>query len=533
MPGGQWSQPAPVAGAPAPEPGPVFDPKTRTLDLSGSSGSKTARRVGCGLVPLIVFLVVAGVVVSALRSCDDALSSTRSQFQNGFGSNASVLTLSGSVTVLPSSGSGSSTDVIAITQDTQGSDTVRRVARIGFTSDGSTLRWQSDPVDDSASRAEVAVVGDTLFAAIDDDLLALDATTGATRWTGTLHDKVTTGCPSCFASVGGKLVVRTTDAYVTGYGTKSAEPLWSNRLNSTSGSTSVAGDRLFIVDDPEDATKVTTASLIDPSSGKAIRTVAPTCPDDADTPWNLEMSAGDQVLAVPGGKDVLAAFGFGDGCIVRWEPVSGKVRWTSRLTGMSSVSDGTFLGSQDLVVGNTSGQLVTIYLPNGKAKQLPVPKDLGVAGNQVVGRTFIADTQTTRGTPRHGLMAWDLSTGEKTWAQSDLGAAQPVSTGSYHPSDALFDGSPRSLLVPVDDGIQVFVFEGTDHTFSVSPLDLSTGDLGTEIRRAYLTRYQDPGTVSLSIEGQSGDHLLVSIDTLLQSLPVSGKGDVVSYPEQN
>ncbi len=63
-------------------------------------------------------------------------------------------------------------------------------------------------------------------------------------------------------------------------------------------------------------------------------------------------------------------------------------------------------------------------------------------------------------------------------------------------------------------------------------VDLATGDLGTEIRRAFLSRY-DSGTPSLTIEGRGTDRLVVSIDNFLQTIPVSGKGALASYPEKN
>jgi hypothetical protein len=107
-----------------------------------------------------------------------------------------------------------------------------------------------------------------------------------------------------------------------------------------------------------------------------------------------------------------------------------------------------------------------------------------------------------------------------------------VSNGSSHSSDALFDGTPRSLLVPVGKGLNVFVFEGTERTFTVAPIDLATGELGPEVRRAFLTRY-DSGTPSLTIEGRSADRLVVSIDNLLQTIPVSGRGALASYPEKD
>ena len=238
-------------------------------------------------------------------------------------------------------------------------------------------------------------------------------------------------------------------------------------------------------------------------------------------------------FAVPGSSDVMAAFGFGDGCVVRWDPATSTIRWTSLLTGMSRIDGNTLVtGERDLILGGAGNPLVTVYLPNGKARQLETPGDLIAHPGTVVGRTLVSPTVTTRGTPKGGLAAWDLSTGERIWANASLGTAQPVSYGPYRNSDALFDGTPRSLLVPVGDGLNVFVFDGTDRTFAVSSVDLANGELGTEIKRAFLTRY-DSGTPSLTIEGRSGEHLVVSMDNLLQELPVTGRGAIVSYPEKD
>ena len=156
------------------------------------------------------------------------------------------------------------------------------------------------------------MVGDTMFAVFEDDLLALDAGTGETIWRTTLRDKVTNGCPSCFAAAGGRLIVRTTDAYVTAFGTASSETLWSKRLTATNGSVSVAGDQLFIVDEAEDADQINPVALVDPATGRTIRSTAPTCPRDDRMPWELEMSPGIRCTPLPGSDDVVAAFGFGE-----------------------------------------------------------------------------------------------------------------------------------------------------------------------------------------------------------------------------
>jgi outer membrane protein assembly factor BamB len=473
--------------------------------------------------------VVGFVVVGIVRSCD--VTEVNTAISKAFDFDTSALTLSGSGEVL--AGPGDRTDVVMVLQDTKDSTVTRRVARISFTGSASKLVWQSEPLDESTSRVEVAVAGDTLFAGTEDQLYALDAATGTTTWQTTLRDKVTVGCEDCFAAVQGRLVVRTADAYVTAFGTRSAESLWSKRLVSTSGSISVVGDRLFVVDDPEDPSGLTPVAMVDPANGRTIRSTTPQCPKSGSTPWDLELSAGDQIRPVPGSTEVMAVFGFGDGCVVRWNPDTGVIRWSSRLTGLGSVDDGSIVvGRLDLVLANSGGQLVTVYLPNGKARVLEGAGDLQAHPSAIVDRTLVALTVTTRGTPRGGLAGWDLSTGERLWANASLGTAQPVEVSAYHSSDALFDGTPRSLVVPAGKGLNVFTFEGTERTFTVAPIDLATGELGTEVRRGFLSRY-DSGTPSLTVEGQHGDRLIVSIENLLQSIPVSGRGPLVSYPEKN
>jgi hypothetical protein len=229
----------------------------------------------------------------------------------------------------------------------------------------------------------------------------------------------------------------------------------------------------------------------------------------------------------------VAAFGFGGGCVVRWGAETSAIRWTSRLNGLSNLdSDGVLIGRNDLVLGGSGGPIVTVFLQNGKARELAAPNDAMAKPSEIVGRQLVALTTTTRGTPKGGMAAWDLASGERTWANASLGTAQPVSDRTGWSSDALFDGTPRSLLVPAGKGLNVFVFEGTQKTFSVRPVDLATGETGTEVRRAFLTRY-DSGTPSLTVEGQTGDRLVVSIDNLLQTIPVSGRGALASYPEKD
>lgn len=525
-PPSQWANPAPVAGAPATV---SAGPRPSGGSSAARSSSKT-RKIGCSLGPLIAIGAIIFGIVTVVRSCDTT--SISDTIRDSLETDDNTISLSGTAVVLPEKGGGG--DVATVIQTYENSESARRIARIGFSDSGSTLRWSSEPLGDQAYRAEIALVGDTMFAGVEDQLYALDAATGKTRWKTTMRDQTTIGCPSCFAAVDDRLVVRTTDAYVTAYGTASNEVLWSRRLNSPSGSVSVVRNQLFVVDDGEDPSTLTPVSQVDPTNGKTIRTTTPSCPETEDGHWRTELSPGDPIRLVPGSTDVMAVFGFGDGCVVRWSPATGRAKWTSRLTGLSSFDQQDIVvGREDLAMTNSNGQVVSVALATGVGQVLALPPDTSAQVGAIVGRTAVAYTSTTRGTPRGGLAGWDLTSGKRLWAQTDLGTAQPVSNSPYGTSDALFDGSPRSLLVPFGGGVNVFVFEGSEHTFAVAPVNLANGKLGTQVRRAYLTRYDSGGTPSLTVEGTDGDQLVISIDNLLQTIPIDGTGPVVSYPEKD
>ncbi|MCB1038611.1 MAG: PQQ-binding-like beta-propeller repeat protein [Acidimicrobiales bacterium] len=523
-PASQWSAPAPIPGAPAAPPTPPPTPSKRP----GASPSP-GRLIGCAVVPIIVIVAVAGILVAVLRSASSSNGGSSGPGSVAFDRSSSLITLSGSVQVVASS--AERTEVIAVTQDTDTGSAVRRLARIRFTAEGSEELWHTDPIDDSAYRAQVAVVGDTLFAGIGDDLLALDAGTGEQRWTATLSDKVTLGCERCFSAVGDHLVVRTTDAYVASYAERSAEPLWTRRLVSPQGSISVVGGRLFVVDEPESDDQLTAVQTVDPATGKTVRTVTPSCEPTARLPWSLQLSPGDPVREIPGAGDVLAVFGFGESCAVRWNPGTGAIRWATTFAESGSISqDGVVVGAHDVVAPSTSSTIAVLDLETHESRNLEAPADTTVVPAQIVGRTLVAGSATNRGTPKRGLVGWDLTSGERTWAVRLSGDPELIAPDPYFSSDALFEGSPRVLLVPDGDDLRAFTFDGEQRTFAVATVDLATGDLRGGARRGFLSRY-DAGTPSLTVEAVLPDRVLVSIDNALQALPPDGNGTVVGFPD--
>ncbi|MCB0962351.1 MAG: PQQ-like beta-propeller repeat protein [Acidimicrobiales bacterium] len=490
--------------------------------------SRSTRGPGClvgAFAALLLF--VAGVAVFAFSSARDDLRERidpDTAYDGLFvlGGSAQLLAIDG--------GPAGAAEVLATVQENVDGGLVRRLARIRFTGGASELVWQSEPVDDGAYRAAVAVSGDTLFVGIDREVAALDLASGDTRWRAELRDDVTTGCADCFAVVGGRLVVRTTDAYLTGFGPSSAEQQWSRRLRSPAASVSVAGDRLLVVDAPEVAGDPVAAVVVDPATGRDVQATAPSCPPDDRRPSEQRLSVGDEVHAVPDSDDVVAAFGFGDGCVARWSPDDGTVRWASSVGGVSSVEDeSVVIDGTTMAFASTGGTAAAVDLATGAVQVLELPPDAAAVPRLVADGTLLGDTVSTRGSRRGGVAGWDPATGELRWTAAVPGDAEPVEPDRYASTVALFDGSPRSVLAPTSDGASIVVFDGGARTYSVTPVAVGSGRLGTELRRDLLAP-NETGIPSLAVVGVDGDRLVVAIDSLVEVIPTVGAGEAIAFP---
>ncbi len=81
-----------------------------------------------------------------------------------------------------------------------------------------------------------------------------------------------------------------------------------------------------------------------------------------------------------------------------------------------------------------------------------------------------------------------------------------------------------------DASAQVVTFFGEDRVVDTQSLDLATGELGRPNRRTYLSRYSTSGTPSLTVEDISPDRLIISVDSLLEVVPLPD-GEILRWPE--
>ena len=509
-----------------------WDRPAETISMATEAAEEAAKaaKTGCGIGAVVVTLIILASIGGVIYAVANGVSSVTKSIGEITGSSSSNLyPSSGSVSVLP--GEGTTSDLVLVVTDNS-SDSKRRLVRVQVGPDGSKTLWKSEPLPGDVYTASVAIEGDHLYAAVGDEVWLLSLATGAETWRSTLTDKVTTRCESCFTVVQKKLVVRTDDAYLTGFQASSNEPLWSRRLNSTSARADLVGGNLVLVDDSATRGKPGAVETLDPATGRAARSFSPACPPSDGYPYPVSFGSGADVVAVPGTGDLLALFGSGTGCVVRWESATGTVRWTLGITeGYSSSDDPPLVSARDLVFGS-SGSLVHVDLGSGRGVELEAVPDAASEPNSLSGRTLIASTTSTRGTSKGGLAAWDLTTNKRLWSVPLPKGAQPASSGPYASSDALFDGSPRSVLVAGGSTPRLVTFTGDGRVVDTQSLDLATGELSRPVRRTFPTRYGDSGTPSLTIEDQSPARLIISVDSLLEVVPLPD-GDIIRWPEKS
>lgn len=507
------------AAAPAPSAGSSPDDGAPLLPLGPmprpASSRGWASRVPVGAAVIAVLVAAVGIV-ALLRSGGGTSSGP------GGGGGEAIRPLSGTGTLLDPGASPS--QVVLTAMPEQGPS--RQLALVELDDEEARVRWTSDALAPDAYDAVVVPGGDVVVAIVEDDLRVIDAASGEQRWQTTLRDRVPSSCPSCVAVVEGTLLVETLDAYVIGYDLETGEQRWERRLRSPSGGLQVVGDLPLIIDDPEDPSAPTRAELIAPATGRVVASASPTCEPDAGRSWSSELSPGQRVHAVPGSGDAVAVLGSSTPCAVRWDPTDGTVRWARTLDGWSSFqTEASVVGDDHLVLTDGSQTVVAVSLADGAARGLSLPVDTRAVPAAIADGVLVATTETTRGTSRHGLVAWDLASGERLWAVRPAPDAAPAAGTAAWAGDALFDGSPRSVLVVEGERIGLVVFDGTSRSITSSSVGRDDGEVEALGRVEFAT---DGGIPSMAVEGIGAERLIVTIDSTLHAISLDGPPQLVS-----
>ncbi|MCU1352514.1 MAG: PQQ-like domain [Acidimicrobiales bacterium] len=500
---------------------PVGSYQVVTTTFTTNQVLRTGSSIGC-LIGLVVLLAVGGGIFAVVKG----LSEGTGPFAGLKAS--SLYPSSGSTIVVPGEGAG--TDVIVMATDNS-DDSARKLVRAVLGEKGGEETWRSAALPKDMYSANLVIDGDHLWVGGESHLLLLSLETGAQQWATTLTDNLTTGCTDCFTVVGGTLVLRTNDAYVSAFAPATKEPRWSRRLQSPSASLTRAGAGVFVVDEPADGTAVTEIIKLDPATGKTLKTFRPTCPSSDFVPYPVEMSGADPIRAIPETGDLVTWFGFGYGCVTRFDATTGQVKWA---TGLPSGNFGeeAVINKGNLVFERSSGSPLRVDLADGRVTELEAVPDANALPRAITGRILLGETASTRGTTKGGLAAWDLRTGKRLWSVRLPGSSQPISRSAYRSSDALSEGDIRTLLVVDGPATRLVSFVGSDRSIRVQPLDPASGELGEARTDEIRSRHDSGGTPSITVESATGGRLVVGVDSIVEVVDLDG-GGAVSWPPKN
>lgn len=490
-----------------------IDERVGWIGRSLETDTAARRARGCGLAALaVVFLValaIAAVGFNRARTSPDRAAAGRSN----------RIVIEGSVVSLDD---GDPSDVIAVVQDYTGASH-RYLARLRVGGGRISEQWTSPELPQGIDRALARRAGDGIVVAFGDQIWNLDAARGTRRWNAALSDQVDATCARCLVVIGDRVVVRTADAYLSGFSIGAPASPWRRRLASSDATVEVLDGRLVAVDESPDAPGATVRS-VDPATGQDSIVFRPTCPspDPAKTPVLLSLD--DAVRSVPGTGDAVSTSAYGDGCVVRWEVATGTRRWATRIEGLTSVASGSVLVSPtDLVFASAAGQVGQVDLATGAARMLDAGPGVQARPASLIGRRLLA--WTTTGTEEHGLAALDLAQGRQEWSIDLADGAVPLGASTPVALDA--DAAHAVLVIDRERAV-LATFRGEDLLVGLAPIDLATGITGSTRSLPLRTRYA--GSVPLlTVESKGSGQLLATIDTALAAIDV-GSGWITTYP---
>jgi outer membrane protein assembly factor BamB len=191
-----------------------------------------------------------------------------------------------------------------------------------------TLRWRSEPLDDSGAGNQVVVAGDTVYLVDKERLLALRASDGSPDWQTSLVAEPPSGCEGCLRVVKDRVVVLQKDGSLQGFDVRSGALVWSMRLAGTPRRLLLVGERLAVFLNMG-AQSSQGVELIDPASGAIVQQIVPAC--SAANKGSL-LYYDIPVIFSADGATMYAIPGHTYPCLQRWDLATGTLSAEQPLT---------------------------------------------------------------------------------------------------------------------------------------------------------------------------------------------------------
>lgn len=380
------------------------------------------------------------------------------------------------------------------------------------------LAWKTDPLPGDGYVDDMASDGERLYAAVEADLLAFNATDGHPAWKTTLPDKLDAGDDNLIIQ-DGMVIVMTMDRSIQAYEAATGRQAWSRPLLGYARGLRVMGDWLMILDYVADGHDFN-IFLLDPADGSEERVIFPACETENSWEENLEDESG--IVYDTASNALYLFFGSSSGCIQRYDLGSGQFTWQ---TPSDEPFSTTFHGfhyfqSPSAIYFGNDNRLYALNKQSGTLELLLQDDAYEMAPLALSGDTLLTLARRTKGSERFELWGVDSASGKRTW-QLIPENAHPI--GSPYEMSGLVDKAESAWtwqLTPT--GLRLIEFQANPNQLALTiynPVDGSkVGEETVPIKDVAGDFYSVPvivgwhaGELYFTLEGQV---YIVDVDSM-------------------
>jgi outer membrane protein assembly factor BamB len=354
---------------------------------------RSGSRAGCGIVSAI--LVVIGVIVVIVL----AGKRINPVAPNLYAGDPAIL--------VPSA--GAQPDVAALFYNPD-KDT-RLIGLVDGTS--GKLRWQGAPLTGDGFAQGIASIGELVYAASGNSLLAYHKSDGTPAWQTQMPDKLNYGDTTIMV-VAGRVITINADQSLQAYDAATGSLAWNRRLNGYDRNLRLMDGSLMVLDYTE-GTYDYSMYFIDPLNGNEQRVITPTCQISEFTTAALDVDSG--IIYIQSENSLYLFYDSYDGCAQRVDFTTGQVLWQAIPENDFSFSAYGFnsLTADAIIYIGDSSQLLAMNKTDGMIQFILADDNYDFVPLAVTGDTLVVRARRSRGTERFELWGVNIATGKQMW----------------------------------------------------------------------------------------------------------------------
>ena len=404
-----------------------------------------------------------------------------------------------------------------------------RVARVHPDRLGATQLWAGAPTPDAG---RFLVDGAVAYEVHLGSVTARSVDSGHEVWTRSVTTDIDI-CDGCSVVADHRLVVRDAAGLVRAFGPTSSAPLWSLSTNPSRQTLRLEGDQVLVATLPELSapSRAITWAVVDRATGRLGVGHAIACERGG---VGSALGSDDQVFPVAGSSDLvgLAGGNLASPCVVRFDPVSGNVRWVRPLaaTAPGDVrAPEAMVTSTELIIPQLSSGFWVVRLADASISNLISPGGLRLTPRAVIDGWLVADDIRSDAAPPTGHYAAMALTSGKRWSIDPTAALDLAVVAG--PGVSVPASSSGSVVLPVSvsGGLHAAVLANDRASVVFASIDLHSGRiLSKSQRRIVGPTPLDGGWVARVAEAPGS--LVLSVDGRLRWVTRSGEDEGVVWP---